>query len=172
MKLQKPKSLPSTTVWYPQRINIAVLLHAKTTWNLSYPLYYLLPLASYFILLEHYFRPAEEFCVSPSRQSRRAVWAERAVSSAVAGTGRPSPPGFLVRVSAVSILVQIAPDYAKLPSDASRASLLFLWPPLEQAGNSRVWIGKPGPGPFSEDQGEHPLKYVAIADRNWYDVIH
>lgn len=105
-------------------------------------------------------------------QSRRAVWAERAVSSAVAGTGRPSPPGFLVRVSAVSILVQIAPDYAKLPSDASRASLLFLWPPLEQAGNSRVWIGKPGAGPFSEDQGEHPLKYVAIADRNWYDVIH
>lgn len=116
--------------------------------------------------------PAEKLCVSPSCQSRRDVWAESAVSLAVTGTGRPSPPGFLVRVSAVSIFVHIAPDYAELPSNASQAALLFLLPSLEQAGDSRVWIGKPSAGPFSENWGEHPLKYVASADRNWYDVIH
>ena len=172
VKLLKPKSLLSTAVWYPQRISIGVLLHAKKICNLSYPLHSLLPLASYFVLLKHYFRPAEKFCISPSCQSCRAVWAESAVSSAVAGTGHASPPGFMVRVSAVSIFVQIAPDYTELPSNASRATLLFLLPSLEQAGNSQVWIGKPSAGPFSEDQGEHTLKYVAIADRNWYDVIH
>lgn len=57
VKLLKPRSLPSTAVRYPQRINTAVLLHAKKTWNLSYPLYYLLPLASYFTSLERYFGP-------------------------------------------------------------------------------------------------------------------
>lgn len=96
-----------------------MLLHSKIC-DLSYPLYSLLALASYFMLLEHYFWPAEQLCVSGLSQSLRAVWAESAASWAVTGTGHPSAPGFLVHVSALSIFAQIVPDYTKLPRNASQ----------------------------------------------------
>jgi len=111
-------------------------------------------------LLEHYFRPAEVLCLSITSGPQGCLGRARRF------LGCPSPPGFPVRASTISIFVRIAPDYAELPSKASWAGFLFPSPLLEQAGNSRVGIDKPRAGLFSEDQGEHPLKHVAVADRN------
>lgn len=105
VQLWKPKSLLSTAVWYSQRINIRVLLHAKKICNLSYPLYSLLPLVTS-CCLNIAFSLLKSF-VSLSCQSRRAVWAESAISLATAATGCPSPPGFLVPLSVVSILPRL-----------------------------------------------------------------
>lgn len=57
-------------------------------------------------------------------------------------------------------------------SNAHLATLSFFLSFSEQADDSQKRVGKPSVACFSEDGQEHPLKYVAIVDRNRYDVIH
>lgn len=130
VQLWKPKSLLSTAVWYPQRINIRVLLHAKKICNLSYPLYSLLPLASYFMLLEHCFQPAEELCVSVMPEPQGCLGWEchfpgrccdwLSLSSRFPGTSL-----------SCFHFAQIAPDYAELPSFSC---LLWSRPAIHRCG--------------------------------------